>query len=149
MAAPLRLFLVVLLLAYCPLAAFGAPPLHSVGLYHDDRFQEPQQKFFPSDKIYVLIDFPKLQKQDYNLSVEWIRPDGVLARNDTHLLSTVEEGAAQQVFFWLQLHEKGPVSQMLSGREYSEHVFGEWKVKLYCNGELLSIAGFTVTDVLP
>lgn len=133
---------------------FGASTLiagtvsHEVHLYHDDKFQEEQQKFIPSDTIYIVIDFTELQKQKYSLSIEWVRPDGVLVRNDSYELFPESEPSAKQVYFWMQLHEKGPLSQMMSGSEYSQKVFGDWKVRLYCNGELLSTTGFTMTDVL-
>ncbi|WP_163338867.1 hypothetical protein [Desulfopila sp. IMCC35008] len=121
---------------------------HEVRLYHDDTFQEEQQKFIPSDTIYVLIDFFDLKKQQYALSIEWIRPDGVLVRNDSYELSPESEPLSKQLYFWMQLHEKGPLSQMLSGSEFSPNVYGDWKVRIYCNGEILSIIGFTMTDTI-
>lgn len=121
---------------------------HEVRLYHDDSFQDEQQKFIPSDTIYVLIDFFDLKKQQYALSIEWIRPDGELVRNDSYELSPQSEPASKQLYFWMQLHEKGPLSQMLSGSEYSPNIYGDWKVRIYCNGEVMSIIGFTMTDTI-
>lgn len=121
---------------------------HEVRLYHDDSFQEEQQKFIPSDTIYVVLDFSELKKKKYSLSIEWIRPDGMLVRNDSYDLTPENEPSQKRVYFWMQLHEKGPLSQMLSGNEYSPKIFGGWKIRLYCNGEVLSTTGFQIADTI-
>jgi hypothetical protein len=121
---------------------------HEVKLYHDEKFQEEQEKFIPADTIYFVIDFSELQKQTYALSIEWIRPDGLLVRNDSYDLTVSSEPANKRVYFWMQLHEKGPLSQMISGNEYSPKVFGDWKIRLYCDGEVLSTTEFTMTDTI-
>lgn len=121
---------------------------HEVRLYHDDTFQEEQQKFIPSDTIYVLIDLADLKKQQYALSIEWIRPDGVLVRNDSYEFSPESEPSSKQLYFWMQLHEKGPLSQMLSGNEFSPNIYGDWKIRIFFNGEVLSTIGFTMADTI-
>lgn len=137
------------LVLFCPLVSSADSSLqHIIRLYHDDKFQDEQQKFMPSDTIYVVIDFAELKKQQYSLAIEWARPDGVLVRNDTHIFTPESDFSSPRIYFWMQLHEKGPLSQMMSGQEYSDHIFGKWKVRLYCNGELLSIKEFDVVDTI-
>lgn len=121
-------------------------PTHEVRLYHQKPFVTEQDKFFPFDTIYTVVDFIDIEPGDYHVNIDWIRPDGKLARNSSHPFTLEKKVAKYRVYFWLKLNAKGPLGQMLSGEEYTPSVFGEWKVKLSCNGQQLSSTAFLVSE---
>lgn len=138
------------LLAFCCLvfAAFASAevPQHSIRMYNEEAFSVEQEKFYPSDTIYVVVDFTDIKAGVYNLNIDWILPTGKLVKQDSHTLTVSEDSPAYRIYFWLQLHEKGAIEQMFTGGEYSKAVYGRWRAQVYSNGEPLTQVGFEVTD---
>lgn len=103
-------------------------------MYADSEFKSEQYRFNPHDKIYVVLDFVNIPAGQYNLTADWITPWGSLERQTTHAFSLERTTPAYQVYFWLKLHRKGPLKRALTGVEFKEEFFGEWKVNYYLNG---------------
>ncbi len=123
-------------------------PEHAIRMFHQEPFVEEQQKFFPFDTIYTVVDFADMQPGEYTVNIEWIQPNGKLVRNSSHPFFIEEEEDFYRVFFWLKLHAAGPLSQLIGASEYASDVYGRWKVRISCNGNPLSSAAFEVTDAL-
>ena len=119
---------------------------HEVRLYHDDSFKTEQDVFFPFDTIYTVIDLKNLNPGDYEVSIDWVQPDGTLARTTTYPFTLDKAEPNYRVYFWLKVHEKGPLKQLISGAEYPDSVFGEWEVHISCNGDKLSTRSFQISD---
>ena len=95
-----------------------------------------------------MVDFTDLEAGTYTLNVDWILPTGKLAKQDSHTLTVEEDSGAYRIYFWLQLHEKGAIRQIFTGGEYSEAVYGRWKVQIYSNGEPLTQVSFEITNAV-
>ena len=141
-----RCFLCIALCLIAPHAGITAVPQYDVRLFHDESFSKEQEKFFPFDTIYTVVDFSDMQPGDYTIDIDWIQPDGKLVRNSSHPFTLSEKMEAYRVFFWLKLHAKGPLGQLVSGDEYTSSVYGRWKVQVSFNGEQLSPTSFVVSD---
>jgi len=129
-----------------PLTSFANVPAHAIRMYHQEPFVEEQKKFFPFDTIYTVVDFSDMQPGEYTVTVEWVQPNGKLARNSSHVFVLQEPADLYRVHFWLKLHAEGPLAQMLSGYEFTPVVYGHWQVRINCNGKPLSTAKFEVSE---
>jgi hypothetical protein len=131
-----------------PITSQANVPEHAIRMFHQEPFVEEKKKFFPFDTIYTVVDFADMQPGEYTVNIEWIQPNGKLVRNSSHPFLIEEEADFYRVFFWLKLHAAGPLSQLIGASEYTSDVYGQWKVRISCNGNPLSSAVFDVTDSL-
>lgn len=141
-----RSFLVVVACLIFPLAGYSDVPAHSVRLFHDETFSKEQDTFFPFDTIYAVVDFSDIQPGEYKVDIDWVQPNGKLTRNSSHPFTLKDKAETYRVFFWLKLHAKGPLGQLVSGDEYTPGVFGTWQVQISFNGEFLKTRSFVVSD---
>ncbi len=66
-------------------------PAHTVGMYNEEPFTVEQERFYPSDKIYAVVDFANIQAGTYELNIDWILPSGKLVKQDIHTLTLSED----------------------------------------------------------
>lgn len=110
-------------------------------MYADSSFEDELYQFTPYDKIYLVLDFFNLSAGQYNLSVDWITPFGSLERQTTHSFTIDETVPSYRVYFWLKLRRRGPLKRTLTGLDYKEEFYGEWRAKYHFNA--LSIGSKT------
>ncbi len=138
---------VALLMLFCMVTGSSAEvPEHYVMMFSKQPFLEVEERFYPEDRIYAVVDFIDLKKGTYNLTVDWITPKGKVAVKDSQVISLQEDEGNWRMFFWLELQSKGAVSQIMGGGEYSSGVYGEWQVVIYCNNEKLTPLSFEITE---
>ena len=125
---------------------YAEVPEHYVMLFSKQPFLEVEERFYPEDRIYAVVDFIDLKKGTYNLTVDWVTPKGKVAIKDSQIIDLQQDEESRRVFFWLELQSKGAVSQIMGGGEYSTGVYGEWQVVIYCNNEKLTPLTFEITE---
>jgi len=113
-------------------------------LHCEKPFVKEQNEFFPSDKIYIALFFPKLKAGKHNLSTHWKTPWGTIARTVVRNIELNRDVQSYNAHFWFQLVENGMFTQMFSGSEYNRKVYGEWEVLFYLNKEPVVTKQFVV-----
>ncbi len=103
-------------------------------MYASRDFAEEQYVFTPYDTFYFVLDLSNLGPGEHLITTDWIDPWGRLERQSIHRVTLEDPLMTYRVYSWLQLWKKGFVSRTFTGRDYSDRVFGEWRVKIYLNG---------------
>ena len=113
-------------------------------MYADKEFQSEQYVFLPLEKMYLVLDLTNVPPGDYNLAVEWVTPLGNLERLTHHQVTPQNTLPSYRVHFWFKLLKKGPLSRSLTGLDYKEEFYGEWKVRVFLNGKKVVEKNFRV-----
>lgn len=109
--------------------------LVKASMYCSKPFGNEQDEFFPSDKIYISLNFPSLKAGQHNIATHWKTPWGTIARTVVRNIDLEKDVQFYNAHFWFQLVENGMFTQMFTGAEYGRKVYGKWEVQLYLNEE--------------
>lgn len=90
-------------------------------------------EFDCSDKIYIELNFPKIQEKRHKIEAFWFGPGQFGSREYTEY-----EFEGSYAYLWLKL----PKERLLGGG--MEDFIGEWKVKIHLDGKFLERKVFYV-----
>ncbi len=140
----------VFFLLVCSLLS-AVHPLHaaepyqvSSAMFVDADPAKEQYQFTPYEKIYLVLTVRNLPPGPHNLAVDWITPFGSLERQTSHTITATDTVSAFKVSFWFKLMKRGPLKRTLTGQDYKEEFYGEWKVNYYLDGLPVGSRGFEV-----
>jgi hypothetical protein len=134
-------FLAIILYLLVPRVAEGYDCVSET--YNDISFLKIQTTFIPEERVYVRISCLQLSPGEYTIHVNWTRNNYGVIRADEHEFTTESE-IDRVIYFWMKLSKKGLLKRSLSGSDYSDHLFGEWVVDSYINGEPVNNNRFTI-----
>lgn len=118
--------------------------LSNSAMYADTSFEKEQYKFSTYDKMYLVLDFINLPPGQHDLIVDWLTPFGNLERQTSHTITSTDKLSSHRIYFWLKLIKRGPLKRTLTGQEYKEEFYGEWKVNFYLNSLPIGWKSFEV-----
>ncbi len=124
--------------------ASSAPGVEcTVSTYNSVEFKEPRIEFSPYEKIFARILCTGLEVGEQSMHANWIHKDRGLIRSDKHRFR-MDVSGERLVFFWFKLTRKGPLSSVLTNKDFHEDNFGAWLVEIYLNDTLVGSSDFQI-----
>lgn len=117
-----------------------------IQMYNQQPFGKELDAFFPFERIYVAITFPRLTAGKHALTAQWIDPTGKTVNSSAHTVLLEQPTQNKRIYFWLELIETGTFTQMFTGKEYSGDVYGTWRVDVYLDYNMIGSRAFTVHE---
>lgn len=114
-------------------------------MYNKRPFEKETLEFFPSEKIYVSVTFPKLASGKFEVTANWLDPTGRKINSANRIIEQ-SRPSAQRIYFWLELMKNGGFTEMFTGKEYKASVYGTWEVEILFNSQRLKTQKFTIHE---
>ena len=114
-------------------------------MYNKRPFEKETLEFFPSEKIYVSVTFPKLASGKFEVTANWLDPTGRKINSANRIIEQ-SRPSAQRIYFWLELMKNGGFTEMFTGKEYKASVYGTWEVEILFNSQRLKVQKFTIHE---
>ena len=118
-----------------------------IAMYNAKPFVSEQDRFLPSDRIYIVLELHDLEKGKHQLSASWINPEGKTINTSEHTILLNAPESRHRSYFWLELMKNGPFTELVTGREYKGNVYGRWEVQIHLNGHPVGRREFTIRDI--
>ena len=126
--------------------AVDAPAIQvDVKMYNKRPFEKDILEFFPSEKIYVSVTFPKLGAGKFEVTANWYDPAGRKVNTANRVIEQ-SRPSGQRIYFWLELMKNGGFTEMFTGKEYKSSVYGNWEVEILFNSVRLKTQKFSVHE---
>lgn len=101
--------------------------------------------FFPNEKVYLHVTFPKLAVGTARVNVNWMSPAGTQSNSAEQVIDQETIGPAA-LHFWLSFAPNGALTALFTGKEYKPKVYGQWQARVFFNGELLTELSFLIHE---
>ena len=115
----------------------------TVSTYNSVEFKKPQIQFSPYEKIFVKILCTGLEAGEYSMHANWIHKKRGMIRSDKRTFR-MDISGERFVFFWFKLSQKGPLSSLLTNKDFNGENFGAWLVEIYLNNTLVGSSEFQI-----
>ena len=122
----------------------GLSPRCSTTLYASPLRSDERSEFIPEETIYCHVYCDQLEQKELNLIIDWMDPTGMIKGQTSD--SFTPEGAQKmyQKLFAVKLPKNGYANRMLTGRRYSDTLFGKWTYIIYLNGIMMEKKQFVI-----
>ncbi len=120
--------------------------LHT-SMYSQKPFINEQYSFIPSERIYLVIELQNLPAGRHTLSAAWKIQGGKTVSISNHEIVLQQFTGWHRSYFWLELMKNGRFTEMVTGREYKEDVYGAWAVEVAFDGAIIAEQHFEIRDL--
>ncbi len=94
--------------------------------------------------MYCHLYCGSLPEKNYSITIDWIDPFGAVQGQTVDQYAPSSPNGIYQKLFKVNLPKNGHVNRMLTGRKYSDDLYGSWKYYVYLNGKRVAEGAFTV-----
>lgn len=126
-----------ILLGFCLQASAEVTVVRSA-MYSEQPFVKAQSLFSLYDTFYCVFDVAGLEIGSHTMRADWITPTGSLEHQSEYAFVHKKPVAQHRLYSWLKVWRNGPITRIMTGREYKNKFYGLWHVRIYIDGNLLA-----------
>jgi hypothetical protein len=117
-----------------------------IKMYGDRAFLNERYRFVSSEKVFLVMEFNRLEAGEHTLRALWKSPTGQLINTSGHSISLAESSLKHRSYFWLKLMRNGLFTEALTGKAYKGEIHGRWSAEIYFNGARITTQHFMILN---
>jgi hypothetical protein len=113
-------------------------------LYASPLRSDERSVFIPEETIYCHVYCDQFAVEELSLTIDWIDPTGMIKGQTVDSMTVKGPQKMYQKLFAVKLPKNGYVNRMMTGRRYSDTLFGNWTYIIYLNGIMIDKKQFLI-----